>query len=73
MGSRIRLSCKMEKTVQQRAQNIELLLEVSIVFWEPGSGWIVLPGATQGVSGDLQSSFPYIESLEEFISLVNRW
>lgn len=59
--------------MQQRAQNIELLLEVSIICWEPDSGWIVLPGATQGVSGDLQGSFPYIESLGGFISLVNRW
>ena len=57
--------------MKQRAQNIEL--EVSIVFWEPGSGWIVLLGATQGVGGELQGSFPYIESLVGFISLVSRW
>lgn len=57
--------------MKQRVQNIEL--EVSIVLWEPGSGWIVLPGATQGVTGALQGSFPYIESLVGFISLVSRW
>lgn len=43
--------------MEQRAQNIELLLEVSIVLWEPGSEWIVLPGATQGVSGIFKTPF----------------
>lgn len=55
--------------MKQRAQNRELLLEVSIVLWEHGPG-IVLPEATQGVSGDLHSSFPYLDSLGGFISHV---